>query len=96
MPSHRARGPHGDRRQAGAADSAVLYCVATEQSDQLCQSTPRARCITTPDDVIASQKKFFEAAMYPETQARLASLLQRGLQPPLDFEMRLGEHLATP
>ena len=52
--------------------------------------------IATAADIVASQKKFFEVSMYPETQARLASLLQRGLQQQPDFEMSLGEHLATP
>ena len=52
--------------------------------------------IATYEDVVASQKKFFEVAMYPETQARLASLLRRGLQQQPDFEMNLWETAATP
>jgi len=52
--------------------------------------------LATPVDMVSSQKKFFETSTWPETQARLASLLQRGLQRDDAFERRLGEHLATP
>ena len=51
--------------------------------------------IATTADIVASQKEFFKVSRYPETQARLASLLQRALQHEVDFEMNLGEHLAT-
>lgn len=52
--------------------------------------------LAQPDDLAASQRKFFETATWQESQARLASLLKRGLQQHGDFELRLGEHLATP
>ena len=52
--------------------------------------------LAQPDDLAASQRQFFETATWQESQARLASLLQRGLQQYGDFELRLGEHLATP
>lgn len=52
--------------------------------------------LAQPDDLAASQRKFFETATWQGSQARLASLLQRGLQQYGDFELRLGEHLATP
>ena len=40
-----------------------------------------------------SQKEFFKVSRYPETQARLASLLQRGLQHEVDFEINLASTL---
>ena len=51
--------------------------------------------LAQPADLVSSQKKFFETAMWPESQARLTSLMQRGLQQ-VEFELRLGDHLATP
>ena len=50
--------------------------------------------LAEPADLAATQKKFFEALKWPETQARVASLIQRGLQQRTDFELRLGHHLA--
>lgn len=45
------------------------------------------------EDLKATQKAFFETLTWPETQARVVSLLGRGLQQPGDVELRLGEHL---
>jgi hypothetical protein len=36
--------------------------------------------LAQPADLVSSQKKFFETATWHESQARLASLMQRGLQ----------------
>ncbi len=51
--------------------------------------------LAQPADLAATQKKFFEALKWPETQARVASLIQRGLQQRSDLELRLGHHLAA-
>lgn len=51
--------------------------------------------LAEPADLTATQKKFFEALKWPETQARVASLMQRGLQQRTDFELRLGHHLGA-
>jgi enoyl-CoA hydratase/carnithine racemase len=51
--------------------------------------------LAEPADPTATQKKFFEALKWPETQARVASLMQRGLQQRTDFELRLGHHLGA-
>jgi enoyl-CoA hydratase/carnithine racemase len=45
------------------------------------------------DDIAATQKKFFETLTWPESQARVASLIERGLQERGDVEFRLGYHL---
>jgi hypothetical protein len=47
------------------------------------------------EDIRSSETKFFEAASRSTTQARIESLLQRGLQQPGDFEMHLGELLGS-
>ncbi len=46
-------------------------------------------------DLAATQKKFFKILAWPKTQARVATLLERGLQQRGDFELRLGEHLGS-
>jgi enoyl-CoA hydratase/carnithine racemase len=46
-------------------------------------------------DLAATQKKFFKTLTWPKTQARVATLLERGLQQRGDFELRLG-HLLGP
>lgn len=46
-------------------------------------------------DLASTQSKFFEALAWPESQARVASLLQRGLQQRGDLELRLGYHLGS-
>jgi hypothetical protein len=51
--------------------------------------------LTQPADLAATQKKFFEALKWLETQVRVASLIQRGLQQRTDFELRLGHYLAA-
>lgn len=51
--------------------------------------------LPTLEDIITSENKFFEAAARPATQARIGSLLERGLQQPGDFELRLGELLGS-
>jgi enoyl-CoA hydratase/carnithine racemase len=51
--------------------------------------------LVPPSELVATQKKFFEVLARPETQARVASLMQRGLQQRGDLELRLGYHLAT-
>jgi enoyl-CoA hydratase/carnithine racemase len=47
----------------------------------------------TNEQIIATQNKFFEIAEWPETQKRLSSLFERGLQTRGDFEMNLGAML---
>jgi hypothetical protein len=47
----------------------------------------------TNEQIIATQNKFFEIAEWPETQKRLSSLFERGLQTRSDFEMNLGAML---
>jgi enoyl-CoA hydratase/carnithine racemase len=47
----------------------------------------------TNEQIIATQNKFFEIAEWPETQKRLLSLFERGLQTRGDFEMNLGAML---
>ena len=47
----------------------------------------------TNEQIVATQNKFFEIAEWPETQKRLSSLFERGLQTRGDFEMNLGAML---
>lgn len=47
----------------------------------------------TNEQIVATQNKFFEIAEWPETQKRLLSLFERGLQIRGDFEMNLGAML---
>jgi enoyl-CoA hydratase/carnithine racemase len=47
----------------------------------------------TNEQIIATQNKFFEIAEWPETQQRLSSLFERGLQTRGDFELNLGAML---
>jgi enoyl-CoA hydratase/carnithine racemase len=49
--------------------------------------------LPTNEQIIATQNKFFEIAEWPETQKRLLSLFERGLQTRGDFEMNLGAML---
>ncbi len=51
--------------------------------------------LVPPADLAATQSKFFEALKWPETQARVASIIERGLQQRSDFELRLGNNLAA-
>lgn len=46
-----------------------------------------------PTDTVASQNAFFQLASAPAARDRIGELLQRGLQQPGDFELRLGELL---
>jgi len=46
-----------------------------------------------PAELAETQARFLEAVAFPETQARLASLFQRGFQQHGDLELRLGDHL---
>jgi enoyl-CoA hydratase/carnithine racemase len=46
-------------------------------------------------DLAATEARFFETLSWPESQARIASLMQRGLQQNGDLELRLGHHLAA-
>jgi enoyl-CoA hydratase/carnithine racemase len=44
-------------------------------------------------DLTASQNNFFGTLTWSETEARVAALMERGLQQRGDFELRLGENL---
>lgn len=49
--------------------------------------------IAQKEDLAYTQERFFETLTWPETQATVASLLQRGLQQRGELEERLGHHL---
>jgi len=48
-----------------------------------------------PDDarLAAAGETFIRMLTWPETRSRIAKILERGLQKPGDFELRLGHHL---
>jgi len=48
-----------------------------------------------PDDarLVAASDTFLRMLTWPETQSRIAKILERGFQKPGDFELRLGYHL---
>jgi enoyl-CoA hydratase/carnithine racemase len=48
-----------------------------------------------PDDahLVAAGETFLRMLTWPETQSRVAKILERGFQKPGDFELRLGHHL---
>jgi hypothetical protein len=48
-----------------------------------------------PDDasLVAAGETFIHMLTWPETRSRIAKILERGLQKPGDFELRLGHHL---
>ena len=50
-----------------------------------------------PDDarLVAAEETFTRMLSWPETRARIAELIERGLQKPGDFELRLGQHLGN-
>jgi enoyl-CoA hydratase/carnithine racemase len=48
-----------------------------------------------PDDarLVAAGETFIRMLTWPETRSRIAKIVERGLQKPGDFELRLGHHL---
>jgi enoyl-CoA hydratase/carnithine racemase len=50
-----------------------------------------------PDDarLVAASDTFLRMLTWPETQSRIAKILERGFQKPGDFELRLGYHLGV-
>jgi hypothetical protein len=48
-----------------------------------------------PDDALLADagKTFIRMLTWPETRSRIAKIVERGLQKPGDFELRLGHHL---
>jgi enoyl-CoA hydratase/carnithine racemase len=50
-----------------------------------------------PDDahLVAAGETFLRMLTWPETQSRIARILERGFQKSGDFELRLGHHLGT-
>ena len=48
-----------------------------------------------PDDayIAAAGEAFLRMQTWPETQSRIAKVVERGFQKPKDFELRLGHHL---
>lgn len=48
--------------------------------------------IPTKEDLASTEKRFFTTLSWPETQARIGSLIEKGLQQ-YDFELELPKHL---
>jgi enoyl-CoA hydratase/carnithine racemase len=65
--------------------------VLTEAKRLVNRSSPM------PDDarLVAAEETFTRMLSWPETRARIAELIERGLQKPGDFELRLGQHLGN-
>jgi hypothetical protein len=65
--------------------------VLTEAKRLVNRSSPM------PDDarLVAAEETFTRMLSWPETRARIAELIERGLQKPGDFELRLGKHLGN-
>jgi enoyl-CoA hydratase/carnithine racemase len=55
------------------------------------------RSSVLPDDasLVAAGETFIRMLTWAETRSRIAKMLERGLQKPGDFELRLGHYLGT-
>jgi hypothetical protein len=51
--------------------------------------------VASATEKLRDKARFFETLSWPDSQARIASLMQRGLQQNGEFELRLGQHLAA-
>ena len=53
------------------------------------------RSLPTPEDLLETQTIFLEATQWPSTAERGAKIRERVAQVGIDFEMRMGHHLAS-